>query len=380
MCTPYQWTKQVASHWGGTRNGMIVRWPNGIKTKGELRTQFHHVIDVAPTVLEAAHLPQPSFVNGVGQEPMHGVSMIYSFDHAKAHERHETQYFEIFGNRGIYHKGWSAVTKHRTPWQTVGDVGIAFDDDKWELYDGSKDATQARDLSRDMPGKLHELQRLFLIEATRHNVLPLDDRSFERVLPEVSGKPSLIEGKTQVLLPGMGGFTEAHIVNLRNCSWTLTAQVVVPKDGANGVILKIGGHVGGWSFYFKDGCPTYCYNLFGINRSYVRGKHAVPAGEHQVRMAFAYAGGGIGKGGKVTLYVDGKEAGTGAIEHTEPIGFGAVYSDVGRDAIAQVTDEYPSRDNAFTGTIRWVQLEAGDDSHDHLVPVEDFVRLAMAKQ
>jgi arylsulfatase len=380
MCTPYQWTKQVASHWGGTRNGMIVRWPKGIKAKGELRNQFHHVIDVAPTVLEAARIPEPTFVNGVGQEPMHGVSMMYSFDDAQAAERHQTQYFEIFGNRGIYHRGWSAVTKHRTPWQTTGDVGIAFDDDKWELYDGTKDATQARDLASTMPDKLHELQRLFLIEATRYNVLPLDDRSFERVLPEVSGKPSLVEGDKQVLLPGMGGFTELHVVNLRNKSWSLTAQVVVPDKGANGVILKIGGHAGGWSFYFKDGCPTYCYNLFGIERTYVRATRAVPAGEHQVRMEFAYDGGGIGKGGTVTLYIDGTESGSGRVEHTEPIAFGSVYSDVGRDSIAQVTDEYGRRDNGYTGTIKWVQLEAGEDSHDHLIPAEDFVRMAMAKQ
>jgi arylsulfatase A-like enzyme len=380
MCTPYQWTKQVASHWGGTRNGTIVRWPKGIKAKGQIRTQFHHVIDVAPTVLEAAGIPQPDFVNGIEQEPMHGVSMRYSFARATAPERHQTQYFEIFGNRGIYHQGWSAVTKHRTPWQTVGDVGIAFDDDVWELYDGTKDWTQARDLSHALPDKLHELQRLFLIEAIRYNVLPLDDRSFERVLPEVSGKPSLIEGNKQVLLPGMGGFTEAHVVNLRNKSWSLTAQVVVPKGGANGVILKIGGHVGGWSFYFKDGRPTYCYNLFGIDRSYVRATKAVPAGEHQVRMELAYEGGAIGNGGTVTFYVDGKKAGSGRIEHTQPIAFGSTYSDVGRDAMAQVTDEYPARGNEFTGTIHWVELEAGEDSHDHLIDPADFVRMAMARQ
>ncbi|WP_198349221.1 MULTISPECIES: arylsulfatase [Ramlibacter] len=380
MCTPYQWTKQVASHWGGTRNGTIVRWPRGVRAQGELRHQFHHVIDIAPTVLEAAGIPQPTLVNGISQEPMHGTSMLYSFADGQAAERHETQYFEIFGNRGIYHKGWSAVTKHRTPWQTVGDVGIAFDDDKWELYDGARDATQAHDLSRELPDKLHELQRLFLIEATRYNVLPLDDRSFERLLPEVSGKPSLVEGKRQVLLPGMGGFTELHIVNLRNCSWSLTAQVVVPEGGANGAILKIGGHIGGWSFYFKEGRPTYCYNLFGITRSYIRGTRAVPAGEHQVRMEFAYDGGGIGKGGNVTLCIDGAEAGMGRIEHTEPLAFGSVYSDVGRDGLPHVTEDYGSGDNAFTGQIKWVQLEAGEDSHDHLVPPENFVRMAMAKQ
>jgi hypothetical protein len=178
----------------------------------------------------------------------------------------------------------------------------------------------------------------------------------------------------------MGGFTELHVVNLRNCSWSLTAQVVVPEGGANGVILKIGGHVGGWSFYFKDGRPTYCYNLFGLDRSYVRGTRAAPAGEHQVRMEFAYAGGGIGKGGVVTLYIDGAEAGSGRIEHIQPIGFGAVYSDVGRDGLAQVSDEYGRRDNGFTGTIKWVALEAGEDTHDHLIPPEAFVRMAMAQQ
>jgi arylsulfatase A-like enzyme len=380
MCTPYQWTKQVASHWGGTRNGTIVRWPNGFRASGEMRNQFHHVIDLASTVLEAAGIPEPTMVNGVTQEPLHGVSMVYSYDGADAAGRRETQYFEIFGNRGIYHRGWSAITKHRTPWQTVGEVGIAFDDDVWELYDGSKDWTQARDLSREMPDKLHELQRLFLIEAARYNVLPLDDRSFERVLPEISGKPSLIEGNRQILLPGMGGLTEAHVVNLRNRSWSLTAQVVIPDDGANGVILKLGGHLGGWSFYFKEGRPTFCYNLFGIDRSYVRGATAVPAGDHQVRVEFGYDGGGHGKGGTVTLYTDGTEIGSGRVERTEPIGFGSVYTDVGRDGLASVTDDYPRGDNAFTGTIKWIELEAGLDSHDHLIDPETLIHYAMAKQ
>ena len=176
MNTPYQWTKQVASHWGGTRNGTIVHWPNGIKAKGEIRSQFHHVIDVAPTILEAAGLPEPVSVNGVQQRPIEGVSMLYSFNDAKAAERHETQYFEMFGNRGIYHKGWTAVTKHGTPWVLVGRKTVALDDDVWELYDTSKDWSQANDLSKQMPEKLHELQRLWLIEATRYNVLPIDDR------------------------------------------------------------------------------------------------------------------------------------------------------------------------------------------------------------
>jgi arylsulfatase A-like enzyme len=380
ICTPYQWTKQVASHWGGTRNGTIVHWPKGIRAKGEIRNQFSHVIDVGPTVLEAAGIAQPTQVNGVTQDPMQGTSMVYAFDDADAEERHVTQYFEMFGNRGIYHRGWSAVTKHRTPWQTTGDVGVAFDDDIWELYDGSTDWTQARDLSAENPDKLHELQRLFLIEATRYNVLPLDDRSFERVLPEISRKPSLIEGNKQILLPGMGGLLEQHVVNWRNRSWSLTGQVEIPDGGAEGVLLSLGGHGGGWSFYLKDGVPVYCYNLFGLDRTHIRAEQPVDPGEHQLRVEFAYDGGGLGKGGEITLFVDGESVGSGRVEHTEGIGFGYEYTDVGRDAQSPVTDDYPIGGNAFTGTIKWLELEGGEDSHDHLIDPEDFINVAMAKQ
>ena len=379
MCTPYQWTKQVASHWGGTRNGTIVHWPNGIEATGEIRSQFTHVIDVAPTVLEAAGLPHPVQVNGVTQEPMHGHSMAYCFDEAAAPERHETQYFEIFGNRAIYHRGWSAVTKHRTPWQTTGDVGIAFDDDVWELYDGRSDWSQARDLSADQPDRLHQLQRLFLIEAARYGALPLDDRSFERVLPEYSKKPSLI-GNRQLLFPGMGGLTEQHVVNWRNKSWTLIASVDVPDDGAHGVLMNLGGHGGGWSLYLKDGVPTFCYNLFGIDRTHVRGDRSVPPGKHTIGMAFAYDGGGLGKGGTVTLTIDDDQVGTGRVEHTQPIGFGYEPTDVGRDILSPVTDDYGFGDNGFTGTIRFIEIEGGDDSHDHLIDPADFFRVAMYKQ
>jgi arylsulfatase A-like enzyme len=380
MCTPYQWTKQVASHWGGTRNGTIVHWPNGIDISGEMRHQFHHVIDVAPTVLQATGIPEPTQVHGITQEPMEGVSMLYTFATAAAPDRHETQYFEVFGNRGIYHKGWSAVTKHRTPWQTVGDVGIAFDDDVWELYDGTRDWTQARDLSTKNPDKLHELQRLFLIEATRYRVLPLDDRSFERVLPEISGKPELIRGKTQVLLPGMGGLTELHLLNTRNKSWSLAAQLEIPDEGASGVLLTLGGHAGGWSFYLKNGKPAFCYNLFGIDYTYVRAENPVPPGQHQLRIEFAYDGGGLGKGGNVTLYLDGEQVAAGRVERTEPIGFGSTYTDVGRDPLPTVTDDYLRGDNAFTGTIKWLELGAGDDSHDHLIDPDHFIYVAMARQ
>jgi hypothetical protein len=305
--------------------------------------------------------------------------MAYSFADADAPDRHQTQYFEIFGNRGIYHQGWTAVTKHRTPWQTTGEVGIAFDDDTWELYD-TTDWTQARDLSKEQPDKLHELQRLFLIEATRYNVLPLDDRSFERVLPEISGKPSLIEGNRQLLLPGMGSLIEQHVLNWRNRSWALTAQIQVPDGGANGVLLNLGGHGGGWSFYLKDSRPSFCYNLFGLDETIIRADDGVPAGEHQVRMEFAYDGGGLGKGGQVTLYLDGNQIGSGRVERTEPIGFGYEYTDVGRDALSPVTDDYPPGDTAFTGTIKLIELESGDDSHDHLIDPAQFLHFIMAKQ
>ena len=190
MCTPYQWTKQVASHWGGTRNGTIVHWPHGIKGKGEMRTQFHHVIDVAKTILDVAGLPEPAIVNSIAQAPFEGVSMAPSFNDAKAPETHDVQYFEMFGNRGIYHKGWTAVTKHRTPWKA--DQPPPFDTDVWELY-GPDDWTQANNIAAENPEKLAELQRLWLIEATKYNVVPLDDRGFERINPDIAGRPQLIQ-------------------------------------------------------------------------------------------------------------------------------------------------------------------------------------------
>ncbi len=266
MDTPYQWTKQVASHWGGTRNGTIVHWPNGIKAKGEVRQQFHHVIDVAPTILECAGLPEPTFVHGVQQKPIEGVSMAYSFDDAAAAERHETQYFEMFVNRGIYHKGWTAVTRHSTPW--VMEPLPAFDDDVWELYDTNTDWSQAHDLAKEMPEKLHELQRLFLIEAVKYNVLPLDDRRIERFNPDLAGRPVLIRGKSQLLFSGMGRLSENSVLNLKNKSHAVTAEVVLPAGGANGVIIAQGGAFAGWSLYTKDGKLKYCYNLLGLQHFY----------------------------------------------------------------------------------------------------------------
>jgi arylsulfatase A-like enzyme len=383
MDTPYQWTKQVASHWGGTRNGTIVHWPKGIKAKGEIRSQFSHVIDVAPTVIEAAGLPEPLSVNGVPQDPIEGISMLYSFNDALAPERHKTQYFEMFGNRGIYHKGWSAVTKHGTPWVLVGRKTVPLDDDVWELYDGSKDWSQAHDLSKQMPEKLHELQRLWLIEATRHKVLPIDDRVAEKMNPDIAGRPVLVKGKTQLLFGGMGRLGENSVLSIKNKSHSVSAQIVVLEKGAEGVIIAQGANIGGWSLYAKGGKLKYCYNVAGVHHFYVEGATAIPAGEHQVRMEFAYAGGGLGKGGKVTLYTDGKKVGEGVIPMTQAIVFSADDGcDVGEDTGAPVSPDYGPKGNAFNGRVKGVQLSIIDapENADHLVDPEDAIRVAMARQ
>ena len=338
MNTPYQWTKQVASHWGGTRNGAIVSWPKGIQAKGEIRSQFHHLIDVAPTILEAAGLPEPVSVNGIHQRPIEGVSMLYSFNDAKAAEQHETQYFEMFGNRGIYHKGWTAVTKHGTPWVLMGRKTVPLDDDVWELYDTNKDWSQANDLSKQMPDKLRELQRLWLIEATRYNVLPIDDRVVEKMNPDTAGRPVLIKGNTQLLFGGMGRLSENCVLNIKNKSHAVTAEIEVPKSGGEGVIIAQGANIGGWSLYAKGGKLKYCYNVAGVNHYFVESADPLPAGDHQVRMEFAYAGGGLGKGGQATRFVDGKKVGEGAIPMTQAMVFSADDGcDVGEDSGAPVS-------------------------------------------
>jgi arylsulfatase len=383
MNTPYQWTKQVASHWGGTRNGLIVHWPKGIQARGEVRSQFHHVIDVAPTLLEVAGLPEPTFVNGVQQRPIEGVSMAYSLNQANAPERRQTQYFEMAGNRGIYHKGWTAVTRHRTPWET-GMVKLpAFDDDVWELYDTTTDWTQSRDLAREYPDKLHDLQRLWLIEAVKYNVLPLDDRFAERANPELAGRPQLITGTRQILFGGMGRLSESSIVNFKNKSHAITAEVVVPESGAEGVIVAQGGMTGGWSLYTKAGKPKYCYNFYGVNHYTIEGTMAIPPGTHQVRMEFAYDGGGLAKGGTVALYVDGQKAGEGRVDRTQPLVFSADETcDVGFEAGSPVTYDYPTEGGKFSGDVNWVQIDVGEDAEDldHLISPEERFRVAMALQ
>jgi arylsulfatase A-like enzyme len=377
MCTPYQWTKQIASHWGGTRNGTIVHWPNGFAEKGKTRNQFHHVIDVAQTILDAAGLPAPISVNGIAQAPLEGVSMLPTLRDGDAPENHNVQYFEMLGNRGIYHNGWTAVTKHSTPWST--DTPPPFDDDVWELY-GPDDWTQAHDLAAENPKKLADMQRLWLIEAVKYNVVPLDDRRFERFNPDIAGRPQLIRGNSQLLFTGMR-ISEACVLTLKNKSHTVTANITVPESGATGVIITQGGSVGGWSLYAYEGRLKYCYNFFGIQHYMVSADTAIPPGKHQVRMAFKYDGGGLAKGGEVILYYDGEAVGTGRVEQTEPMVYSADEAcDVGADTGSPSSPDYGPTDNKFNGEIDWVRINIGDDSQDHLITPEDRLTVAMARQ
>jgi len=383
MDTPYQWTKQVASHWGGTRNGTIVHWPKGIKAKGEVRSQFGHVIDVAPTVLEAAGLPEPTFVNGIQQKPYEGFSLLYSFDDAKAAERHETQYFEIVGNRGIYHKGWTAVTQHRIPWEVGAIKTRAFDDDVWELYDTNTDWAQARDLAKKMPEKLHELQRLWLIEAAKYNVIPIDDRLAERFNPDIAGRPQLVRGNRQILFGGMKGLSTHSIVATTNKSFSITAEVVVPEGGAEGVIIANGGVTGGLSLYATGGKLKYCYNFLGLKHFFIESVKTIPAGKHQVRMEFAYDGEGFAKGGTVSLYMDGQKVGEGRIEMTVPFAFSADETvDVGVDEGSPASPDYGPRGNAFNGKVNWVEIDVDKEAldQDHFLTGAERFRVAMALQ
>lgn len=383
MDTSYQWTKQVASHSGGTRNGTIIHWPKGIKTKGEIRSQFHHVIDLAPTVLEVAKLPAPTMVNGVMQEPLHGVSMAYSFDDANAAERHETQYFEMVCNRGIYHKGWTAVTRHGLlPWQVTG-AQPSLEDDVWELYDTTKDWSQAHDLAREMPEKVAALQRLFEMEAMKYNVFPLDDRKAERANPDIAGRPAVVHGTTQLFFPGMRRIQENAVINTKNKSHSVTAEVEVPASGADGVIVAQGGSMGGWTLYAHEGKLKYFYNFLGMLHFDVTATSPLPAGKHQARMEFTYDGGGIGKGAAVTLYVDGKKVGEGRIGRTHALLFSMDETlEVGSDVGEPVSEDYGPRGNAFTGKVNWVQIDinAAAKDVDHLLGADERFHLVMARQ
>ena len=356
--TPFTWTKQVAGSYGGTRNGMVVHWPKSVKAKGEIRSQWHHVIDIAPTILEAAGIPEPKVVNGIPQTPIVGVSMLATFNDAKAKDNHLTQYFEIFGNRAIYSDGWLAGTVHKAPWEPK--PRAALENDTWELYDTRSDFSLANDLAKQNPAKLKEMQELFLKEAVKYSVLPLDDRIFERLIPSMVGRPDLMAGRTSLTVyEGMAGMSENVFINTKNRSHTITAEVTIPKGGAKGVILAQAGRFGGWSLYMKDGKPVYTYNFLGLQRFTVAAKQAVLAGKATIRFEFAYDGGGLGKGGIVTILVNGKKFAEGRIDRTQPMFFSADEgADVGEDAETPVVENYGTpAPYYFTGKIDKVTID-----------------------
>ena len=355
---PFGWMKQVPSDYGGTRNGMVVTWAKGIKAKSELRTQFGHVVDIAPTVLQAAGLPEPKAVNGVPQVPMAGESLMASFDDRNAKGR-TTQYFEIAGNRAIYHDGWLARTIHRAPWEPKPRRPLQ-DDSAWELYDTRADFSLANDLAKQNPQKLAEMQKIFLEEAAKYGVLPMDDRVFERLDPAAVGRPDLMAGRTSLTLAeGMSGMLEGVFINVKNRSKTITAEIEVPQGAANGTLVAQGGRFGGWSLYVKDGVPAYDYNFLGLQRSSIAGTAKLPPGKATLQFVFDYDGGGPGKGGKGTLLVNGQKVAEGRIEHTQAGLFSAdetadVGIDLGTPVVEAIGAEAKSR---FTGRIPKLTVE-----------------------
>ena len=357
--TPFQWTKQVASHFGGTRNGMVMHWPKGVKAKGEVRSQFHHLVDVAPTVLEAAKIPQPKTVNGVTQRPMDGVSMLYSADAPKAADKRTTQYFEMFGNRGIYHEGWVACTRHSIPW-VMGVKLPAVKDDVWELYKVDEDFSQANDLAQQNPAKLKELQAVFEKEALRNNVFPIDDRRAERFNPALAGRPDLLNGrKTLTVFPGMTGMLENAFINVKGVHHTITAEVELKDEKTQGVILAQAGYFGGWVLYMKDGKAHHEYNFFAIERTNIAGETALAPGKHTIAYEFIPDAVKPGTGGKSILSVDGKKVAEKQIPKTQPFMFSADEgADVGMDAETNVSTDYqPGLPSTFTGKIIKVTVE-----------------------
>jgi arylsulfatase A-like enzyme len=355
MDSPMQWTKQIASHFGGTRNGMVISWPARIKDKGGLRPQFCHVIDIVPTIYEAAQITPPRVLDGIEQKPLDGVSLVYTFDKADAPTAHNVQYFEMFGNRAIYKDGWMAnTTPLRLPWVTIG-FEPSPDDFKWELYNIDQDASQANNLVDQYPDKLKELQGAFDVEARKYNVYPLDSSFASRADPAI--RPSLTRGRTEfVYFPGMIRIPEGSAPNFKNRSWTIAAEVTVPQSGANGVLATMGGRYGGWALLMQDGKPefAYAYSNQPQDKYRVVAEQALPPGNHIVRVKFAYDGGGIGKAATATLLVDEKQAAQGRVERTIPVRFSLDETfDIGEDTGTPVLEEYEEKmPFRFTGMLK----------------------------
>jgi arylsulfatase A-like enzyme len=350
MDSPMQWTKQVASHFGGTRNGMVISWPGHIKDAGGIRTQFCHVIDIVPTIYEAAGITPPKQMNGVEQKPLEGTSLVYTFDGAKAPTRHTTQYFELVGNRAIYKDGWMAsTTPLRLPWVTFGPE-VNPDDFKWELYNINEDFSQANDLAAKNPGKLKELQDAFDVEAKKFNVYPLDSSFVTRGAPGI--RPSLTAGRTEfTYYPGMLHIPEGSAPNFKNTSWVVAAEVTIPENGASGVLATIGGRFGGWALLMQDSKPEFVYAFSNQSEHKFRivSDQPIGAGNHVVRFSFKYDGGGIGKGASGILFVDGKQVAQGQIPRTIPIRFSLDETfDIGEDTGTPVIEDYNEKLSCFS--------------------------------
>lgn len=359
--TPFQWMKQVASHFGGTRNGMIVTCPSWIADKGAKRLQFHHVIDVVPTILEVVGIREPHMVDGVSQRPIEGVSMAYTFDRANAGAKsaRTTQYFEMFGNRALYHHGWMACCRHgRLPWVTRGSAD--FDDDRWELYDIDQDFSQSEDLAASYPEKLRELQELFLLEAAKHDVLPLDDRFVERM--DATLRPGYFIGRRHVTLyGGMVRLPEGSAPRTSNVDHTIRIRARIPEAGAEGVLVCVGGDNAGWSLFVEDGRLRYHYNWFQLERVDVIAEVPLPAGDVELRMEFTCEASGT-RGGPavVRLFCDDREIAVGRIARQVPGAFGETL-DVGEDTLSPVWPGYRDRlPFRFTGEIDRVEFQFGE--------------------
>lgn len=359
--SPFMWTKQVPANYGGTRQGTVVHWPNGIKAKGELREQWHHVIDIAPTILEAAGLPEPRTVNGVGQRPMEGVSMVYSFDDAEAADRHLVQYFEIMGNRGLYYDGWFAGTVHMFPWAPPRNT---FENDEWELYHVAEDFSMANNLADEHPEKLEELKEMFLSEALKYKVLPLDDRRQLRVNAKLAGRPTLMgDRKSLTVYEGLGFLPENDFIDTKNTSFEIVAQIDNTGGDAEGVIVSQGGRFGGWSLYVHQGKPVYTYNFLGLDSYSVTSDEALPKKHSTIKLEFDYDGQSsdgkpkLGAGGTATLLIDSKKVGSGKVEKTQfAIWSADETANVGVDRETPVSSDYDEHSSRFTGKIDKVTI------------------------
>ena len=360
--TPFKWIKQVASHFGGTRQGMAMAWPNRIKDAGGIRTQFHHLIDIVPTILEATGITAPVMVNGIAQKPIEGVSMAYTWDKANANapSTRKTQYFEMFGNRAIYHDGWVAATTPPAPPWLMGTMKMpdVVNGYKWELYNIAEDFSQSNDLAAKMPDKLRQMQELFLMEATKYNVFPLDNSILERVL---APRPSATAGRNMFTYSGeMSGLATSDAPSVLNRSYTITAEVDVPQGGGDGMLVTEGGRFGGYGFYLLKGKPVFLYNFLDLRRFRWDGQQALTPGKHTIVFDFAYDGPGFGKGGTGVLKVDGKEVANQKIPHTIPIIITMDETfDVGVDTRTGVDDKDYQIPFRFNGKLNKLTFKVG---------------------